>query len=107
MEGSPALKETIEPDVYIAKMELKDARTLVPVHLILSFEHKGKICQYRTLPFKMSMSTRIFMRFAPEPIRKKGIRLVYYLDDVCLLAKTGLEPSNCEICTWLAHFLWL
>jgi hypothetical protein len=33
------------------------------------------------------------MRHAIEPLRKEGIRLVYYLDDICIMAKTKLEMN--------------
>jgi hypothetical protein len=34
------------------------------------------------------------MRYAIEPLRKIGIRLVYYLDDICLVAKLKEEMKN-------------
>jgi hypothetical protein len=39
----------------------------------------------------MSIAPRVFsklMRYAVEPLRAKVIHLVYYLDDICDLAKT-------------------
>ncbi|KAG1370665.1 hypothetical protein G6F61_011843 [Rhizopus arrhizus] len=37
------------------------------------------------------------MRFVVEQLRKEGIRLVYYLDDICLLAQTKEEMH--KVCT--------
>ncbi|KAG1228920.1 hypothetical protein G6F35_002220 [Rhizopus arrhizus] len=34
------------------------------------------------------------MRFAIEPLRQQGIRLVYYLDDICVLGTTAEETKN-------------
>jgi hypothetical protein len=89
-----ALREIIETDGHITKIHLKDAYTVVPISVesrrYLSFKHEGVVYQYKPLPFGISVAPRIFfklMRFALEPLRKQGIRLVYFLDDVCLLVK--------------------
>lgn len=34
------------------------------------------------------------MRYAVEPLRKQGLRLVYYLDDICLLARSKEEMQQ-------------
>jgi hypothetical protein len=95
MEGIPALRELLEPDDFMAKIDLKDAYTVVPIaedsRQYLTFQNRGIVYRYRALPFGVSIAPRIFsklMRYAVEPLRVKGIRLVYYLDDICLLAKT-------------------
>lgn len=31
------------------------------------------------------------MRYAIEPLRKEGVRIMYYLDDICILAKKKRE----------------
>ncbi|CEI97502.1 hypothetical protein RMCBS344292_11634 [Rhizopus microsporus] len=101
MEGVSALREIIETDDYITKIDLKDAYTVVTISVesrqYLSFKHEGVIYQYKSLPFGVSVVPRIFsklMGFALEHLRKQGIRLVYYLDDVCLLAKTKEEMET-------------
>ncbi|CEI98952.1 hypothetical protein RMCBS344292_13047 [Rhizopus microsporus] len=46
------------------------------------------------LPFDMSVAPRVFSklkRFVMEPLRIQGIRTVYYLDSICLLARTKDE----------------
>jgi hypothetical protein len=42
------------------------------------------------------------MRYAIEPLRQEGIRLVYYLDDICLLGKSkeGLTTTSQKV---IAH----
>ena len=53
--------------------------------------------KYRSLAFGLSVAPRVFsklMRFALEPLRAQGIRLVYYLDDICILSKTKQEMSQ-------------
>lgn len=101
MEGIPALREIMEKNDYICKLDLKDAYVVVGLHpqsrKYLTFMNQGVVYQYKTLAFGMSVSPRVFskmMRFAVEQLRKEGIRFVYYLDDVCLLAKTKEEMSQ-------------
>ncbi|SAL96899.1 hypothetical protein [Absidia glauca] len=101
MEGVPALRELIQPNDFMAKIDLKDAYTVVPIHpasrRYLAFAHAGTIYQYKTLPFGLSVAPRIFMkimRHAIEVLRKEGIRIVYYLDDICVLARTPQEMEH-------------
>jgi hypothetical protein len=95
MEGVPALRELIEKDDYICKIDLKDAYTVVPIHphsrQYLTFKNEDKIYQYRSLAFGLNVAPREFsklIKYAIEPLQEKGIRLVYYLDGICLLSNT-------------------
>lgn len=103
MEGVPALRDIIRKDVYLCKIDLKDAYVVVPIHPLsrqfLSFRHQGAIYQYKTLAFGLSVAPRVLsklMRYAIEPLRKLGIRMVYYLDDLCVVAKTkeGMKTNT-------------
>ncbi|KAG1455810.1 hypothetical protein G6F55_006855 [Rhizopus delemar] len=94
MEGVPALREIIEENDYICKIDLKDAYVVIPIHPdsqdYLSFENQGIVYRYKSLAFGLSVAPRIFskiMKYAIEPLRSEGHRLVYYLDDICLLEK--------------------
>lgn len=109
MEGVPALREIIQPNDWICKLDLKDAYVVVPIHKdsrrYLSFRHQGMIFNYKSLPFGMSVAPRVFsklMRYAMTPLRKQGIRLVYYLDDICILARTKHE-MNRHMDTVISH----
>jgi hypothetical protein len=71
----------------MVKLDLKDANVILSMYgksrLFLSFFHKGIVYQYRSLAFGLSVAPRLFlklMRYAVEPLRKQGTRLVYYLD---------------------------
>ncbi|KAG1124801.1 hypothetical protein G6F42_009291 [Rhizopus arrhizus] len=104
MEGIPALREIMEKNDFICKLDLKDAYVVVGLHpqsrKYLTLMNQGIVYQYKTLAFGMSVSPRVFskmMRFAVEQLRKEGIRLVYYLDDICLLAQTKEEMH--KVCT--------
>ena len=101
MEGVPALREIIEQNDFICKLNLKDAYVVKPIHPSskknLTFQNQGIVYQYKTLAFGMSVSPRVFsklMRFAIEPLRQQGIRLVYYLDDICILGSTVNETRD-------------
>jgi hypothetical protein len=101
MEGIPALRELLEPGNFMAKIDLKDAYTVVPIaedsRQYLTFQNRDIIYRYRALPFGVSIAPYIFsklMRYAVESLRAKGIRLVYYLDDICLLAKTKTKLQD-------------
>ncbi|KAG0753936.1 hypothetical protein G6F24_012711 [Rhizopus arrhizus] len=101
MEGVPALREIIEKDDFLCKIDLKDAYTVVPIHQdsrrFLTFKNEGIVYQYRSLAFGLNVAPRLFsklMRYAIEPLRQEGIRLVYYLDDICLLGKSKEELTT-------------
>ncbi|KAG1050452.1 hypothetical protein G6F43_007274 [Rhizopus delemar] len=86
-------RELIEKGDFMCKVDLKDAYTVVQIHpesrQYLTFKNEGKIYQYRSLAFGLNVAPRLFsklMRYAIEPLRYQGIRLVYYLDDICLLS---------------------
>lgn len=92
MEGVPALRDLIESNDYMVKIDLKDAYTVIPIHRdsrrFLVFENEGIVYQYKSLNFGLNVAPRIFskiLRYAIEPLREQGIRLVYYLDDICIL----------------------
>lgn len=98
MEGVPALRELIEKNDYMCKIDLKDAYTVVPIHpdsrKFLTFKNEGIIYQYRSLAFGLNVAPRVFsklIKYAIAPLREQGIRLVYYLDDICLLSNSQEE----------------
>ncbi|KAG1229379.1 hypothetical protein G6F35_002117 [Rhizopus arrhizus] len=79
----------------------RNAYTVVPIHQdsrrFLTFKNEGIVYQYRSLAFGLNVAPRLFsklMRYAIEPLRQEGIRLVYYLDDICLLGKSKEELTT-------------
>ncbi|KAG1142990.1 hypothetical protein G6F37_012541 [Rhizopus arrhizus] len=101
MEGVPALRDLIEPGDFMVKLDLQDAYTVIPIHPasrpFLVFENQGKLYQYKSLNFGLNVAPRIFskiLRYAIEPLRKQGIRLVYYLDDICILSQDAQELAK-------------
>ena len=99
---SPKRYHTVEEGDLLSKIDLKDAYTIVPIHKdsrrYLTFKHNGTVYQYKSLAFGLSVAPRVFsklMRYALEPLREEGIRLVYYLDDICILARSKEEMQIC------------
>lgn len=93
MGGLLALREMIEPGDWMATIDLKDSYTLVPVYpnsrRYLPFRHRHEIYQYKALPFGMSTAPRVFsklMRYAIEPMRRQAMRILYFLDDIFVVA---------------------
>ena len=91
----------IQPGDFITKIDLKDAYVVVPIHQrfrkYLSFLHGGTVYRYRPLAFDLSVAPRVFsklIKYAIEPLRKAGIRMVYYLDDLCFLTTTKEETTK-------------
>ncbi|OAD68322.1 hypothetical protein PHYBLDRAFT_117408, partial [Phycomyces blakesleeanus NRRL 1555(-)] len=58
---------------------------------------KTAVYQYKSLLFGMSVATRVFsklMQYMIEPLQKEEIRLVYYLNNIYILAKTKSEMEQ-------------
>lgn len=109
MEGVPILRDLTEAKDWTCKIDLKDAYTMVPIHSescqYLSFLHHGTSYQYKPLTFGMSVVPRVFsklMRFVMEPLRIQEIQTVFYLDDICLLARAKEEMYK-SVQAMLAH----
>jgi hypothetical protein len=78
------------------KIDLKDAYVVVPIHpeskrFFFLPTSRYTMYRYSSLILRLSGALRIFskliMRYAIEPLRKARVRLVYCLDDLCLLNK--------------------
>ena len=68
---------------------------LVTVHPVdrpwVAFCWQGKTYQFRALPFGIAHAPRLFTKLMTrvlEPLRSQGLRLTFYLDDICLLASS-------------------
>lgn len=92
MEGIPTVKNLIQPNDWLVKLDLSDAYLTVPVHSshkkFLQFRWGGRVFQFRCLPFGLSSAPRVFTKLL-KPImaylRRQGIRLVIYLDDILIM----------------------
>jgi hypothetical protein len=91
---------------WAVSMDIKDAYLHVPIHqrhrLFLKFCHRGKIFQFRVLPFGLSTAPRTFTLITRPIIancRRQGIRLALYLDDGLVLAasKSKAEEAGAKV----------
>ena len=76
-------------------IDLKDAYFHVPIKLkhrrFLRFAFEGKKYEYTRLPFGYALAPRTFSKCveaALEPLRRRGIRILAYLDDLLVLAQS-------------------
>ena len=95
MEGLYMVQDLIERDYYLCKIDLKDAYLTIPVNQndqkFLRFIWKGNLFQFQTLPFGLASAPRIFTKLLKPVVgllRRLGMKLIIYLDDILILAKT-------------------
>ena len=109
MESLKTVKDLLLENDFMVKIDLKDAYFAVPIakthqHL-LQFRWKQQLFQSTCLPFGLACAPRVFTKVL-HPItavaRSLGIRLVIYLDDCLLMAK-----SPRLLCQHLATILHL
>ena len=89
------IKESLRNGQWAIQMDIKSAYCHVPMHhrhrCFLHFRYKGKVYQFKTLPFGLSTALKTFTR-CTRPIllyyRKLGIMLFLYLDDALVLGNT-------------------
>jgi len=89
MEGFHMVKDLVRPGDWLAKLDLKDAYFLVPIHpshqKYLQFYWQKTLYQFHCLPFGLSCAPRTFtklMKPVVAVLRERGIR---YLDDLLVL----------------------
>lgn len=98
MEGLPVAKQMLRKGDWMTKVDLKDAYQAVPLaeesKKYLGFKWKGGTYNFQALPFGLSSAPRDFtklMRTALTPLREQGMRLVFYLDDILIMARSRAE----------------
>ena len=87
--------QLVQHNGWAVCLDLKDAYFHIPVHprhrRFLQFIWRGQAYHYRCLPFGLFSSPRTFTRVT-KPIahylRSRGIHVVFYLDDVLILARS-------------------
>ena len=100
METTRTVKGLIKPGDWLLKLDLKDAYLTVPIHQnhrkYLRFHWHGQTWQFQVLPFGLNSAPCTFMKLT-KPIvsilRRLGVRVIIYLDDMLLMAKSAQEAS--------------
>ena len=95
MEGFHMVKNILQPNDLMVKVDLKDAYFCIPIHethrKYLRFQWEGKVMQYRVLPFGLASGPRLFtnvMKPIVAILRRVGVRLIIYLDDIIIMNQT-------------------
>ena len=98
MEGLHTVKELLQSNDWMTSIDLKSAYLQVGINprhqRLLTFQWREKFIHFTTLPFGLNIAPRTFskiMRRAIQIAREFGIRIVYYLDDTLILAKSPAE----------------
>lgn len=102
MEGIQLLRDLMEEGDWLVKLDLKDAYLTINVaekfRKFLKFFWKNKIMEFTSLPFGIAIAPRVFTKIMKIPIailRRLGIRLVIYLDDILIMNQslTGIQSD--------------
>ena len=95
MENMNTVMAMMTKGCYMANIDLKDAYHSVAVRSedrkFLKMEWKGKLYQFRALPFGVACAPLVFTRML-KPIlaslRSRGQEAVFYLDDLLLFGNS-------------------
>ena len=99
MEGFYVVKNLLQKGDYMVKVDLKDAYLTVKVHesvrKFLRFRNsRGQVLQFRALPFGLASGPRLFTKIMKPVVallRRLGVRLVIYLDDILIMNKSRIS----------------
>ncbi len=102
MEGIATVRHTVRQGDFLAKVDLTDAYFTIPIfrghRKYLRFRWGRKTFEYTCLPFGLCASpSRVFtklLKVAVTFLRRSGIRLVIYLDDLLIVGTTTQECSD-------------
>lgn len=102
MENLESVRFLVRKGDWLAKVDLKDAYFTVAVkkshHKFLRFRWKDRVFEFNCMAFGLAPAPRIFTKILKTVmafLRRQGIRLVIYLDDILILneSKSGLEAD--------------
>lgn len=103
MESIRTVKDLIQQGDWLLKLDLKDAYLTVPIHYahhkFLRFRWEVHTWQFRTLSFGLSSAPLTFtklMKPVVATLRRLGIRLTLYLDDMLLMAQSKARARRSQ-----------
>ena len=98
MESLKEVRAILKPNAWASIVDLSDAYYLVSIakedRKYCRFIFAGKIYEYNALPMGLSESPRVFTRvsrFAAGRIRRRGVHIIMYMDDLLVTAPTRDE----------------
>ena len=101
MENLATVKSLLRQGHFMTKIDLKDAYFSVAIHpqsqKFLRFLWQNKAFQFCSLPFGLNIAPSLFTRLM-KPVagflRKRGVRLLLYLDDMLMIGSTPREVND-------------
>ena len=101
MDTTKDVANLLQPGDWAATIDLKDAYFHVPIgkrsRKFLRFGWRGRWYEFPVLPFGLSPAPLVFTRLT-KPLKallqQRGIRSIFYLDDVLIVAKSKQECED-------------
>ena len=101
MEGIHTLRDLVNPEDWMAKMDLKDAYFAIPIHQshhkYLRFRYQHKCYQFQCLPFGLSSAPWVFTKTLKPTLallREMGVQLIAYIANTLLLAESREQAKS-------------
>ncbi|CAC5393416.1 unnamed protein product [Mytilus coruscus] len=101
MEGLFMIKDLLKVGDFMLKIDLKEAYSVLSIsqnhRKFLRFKWEGTLFEYTALPFGLAEGPRLFTKIMKPVIgilRRMGVRMIIYLDDILLMAE---NPQKLEI----------
>ena len=101
MEGLDHVKHLVKQNIWMAKLDLKDAYLTVPIHAadqhFLQFIWKDRIFQFTCLAFGLASAPWAFTKLLKPVVsflREQGIKIVVYLDDFLILNECKVKLAQ-------------
>ena len=105
MEGVSVMKGMVRKGDYFTKIDLQDAYLTIPIHSddrkFLQFMWEGSLFQFSCLCFGLSSAPWTFTKILKPVVallRRRGIRIVIYLDDFLILNQTKEGAERDFLC---------
>ena len=101
MESIRTVKGVMQKGDWLCKLDLKDAYLTIPIHQsqqpLLRFLWNSRMWQFKVLPFGLSSAPWVFTKLTKpisSTLRRLGIRMILYLDDMLIMSRTQAEAST-------------
>ena len=101
MESIRTVKGVMQKGDWLCKLDLKDAYLTIPSHQsqqpLLRFLWDSRMWQFKVLPSGLSSAPWVFTKLTKpisSTLRRLGIRMILYLDDMLIMSQTQAEAST-------------